>query len=207
MTNQNAHTDAVVTTGTKWVTRFGVLESLVRREGRNGPFATFTIDCRKFKQSGIAFGDVAQDMFAAGIGAKVRVRGPLELRTIEKDGEFSSSMSFKAVYFQNQDSATPETDAVATEEVTEALDETAEMIAAADPVDEDDLTELKGIGAKTAERLAEEGITSYAQIARLSDKEFAELDARVSAVRGTLIRNQVREAAAVQLAERENAFA
>jgi len=43
----------------------------------------------------------------------------------------------------------------------------------------DDLTKISGIGPVFAKRLAEEGITSYAQIAKLTKKKSAELDEKL----------------------------
>jgi len=40
----------------------------------------------------------------------------------------------------------------------------------------DDLTEIKGIGPVAAEQLNEQGITTFAQIAKLSDKDVAKID-------------------------------
>ena len=40
----------------------------------------------------------------------------------------------------------------------------------------DDLTEIKGIGPVAAEQLNEQGITTFAQIAKLTDKDVAKID-------------------------------
>ncbi|WP_099867163.1 50S ribosomal protein L21 [Pararhizobium haloflavum] len=40
----------------------------------------------------------------------------------------------------------------------------------------DDLTAIKGIGPKAAEQLGEQGITTFAQIAKLTDKDIAKID-------------------------------
>lgn len=44
---------------------------------------------------------------------------------------------------------------------------------------EDDLTTLKGLGEKMAEKLAHEGITSYQQLAKMTNKEVNELDEKI----------------------------
>ena len=43
----------------------------------------------------------------------------------------------------------------------------------------DDLTKISGIGPVFAKRLAEEGLTTYAQIAKLTKKRIAELDEKL----------------------------
>ena len=47
------------------------------------------------------------------------------------------------------------------------------------PAKADDLTKISGIGPVFAKRLNEEGITSYAQIAKLTKKRIAELDEKL----------------------------
>lgn len=44
---------------------------------------------------------------------------------------------------------------------------------------EDDLTTLKGLGEKMAEKLAKEGITSYQQLAKMTNKQVDELDEKI----------------------------
>lgn len=44
----------------------------------------------------------------------------------------------------------------------------------------DDLTGIKGIGPKAAEQLNEQGITTFAQIAKLTDKDIARIDETLS---------------------------
>lgn len=43
----------------------------------------------------------------------------------------------------------------------------------------DDLTAIKGIGPKAAEQLAEQGISTYAELAALTDERIAEIDEAV----------------------------
>ena len=51
--------------------------------------------------------------------------------------------------------------------------------AAAKTDEADDLTKISGIGPVFAKRLAEEGLTTYAQIAKLTKKRIAELDEKL----------------------------
>ena len=57
------------------------------------------------------------------------------------------------------------------------------------------VTQLKGLGPKLAERLAELGITTVGQIAALSDDEAAALDARLGAFTGRMTRDRWQEQA------------
>ncbi|WP_326525709.1 helix-hairpin-helix domain-containing protein [Sphingomonas sp.] len=74
----------------------------------------------------------------------------------------------------------------------------AEPLAAAEPPPAanpavsgtDDLTQLKGVGPKLAARLAELGITSFAQVAALSPDAAAALDAQLGAFQGRMARDR-----------------
>ena len=60
----------------------------------------------------------------------------------------------------------------------------------------DDLQMLKGVGPKLVQKLHENGITRFEQLARLSPNEVAILDAKLGAFRGRLERDRVVEQAA-----------
>jgi len=53
----------------------------------------------------------------------------------------------------------------------------------------DDLTAIKGLGPKAAERLQEMGVTRYTQIAAWSDADVARFDRELSA-RGRIVRDE-----------------
>ena len=59
----------------------------------------------------------------------------------------------------------------------------------------DDLQTLKGVGPKLAQKLNENGITRFEQIARLSPNEIAILDERLGPFKGRLDRDRVVEQA------------
>ena len=63
-----------------------------------------------------------------------------------------------------------------------------------------DLTVLKGVGPKMAEKMAEKmataGVKRYRDLARMTDEALAALDIAVSPVRGALLRADVRTQAA-----------
>ncbi len=57
------------------------------------------------------------------------------------------------------------------------------------------VTQLKGLGPKVAQRLAELGVTTVGQIAALSDDDAAALDARLGAFSGRMARDRWQEQA------------
>ena len=84
--------------------------------------------------------------------------------------------------------------AAAANEVTAAastgeLTEAPAISPAAPPATGDDLTKLKGVGPKLSARLAELGITSYAQIAAWGEAEIAALDAQLGTFAGRATRD------------------
>jgi predicted flap endonuclease-1-like 5' DNA nuclease len=60
----------------------------------------------------------------------------------------------------------------------------------------DDLQMLKGVGPKLAQKLNQNGITRFEQLARLSQNEIAILDAKLGPFKGRLERDRVVEQAA-----------
>ena len=69
----------------------------------------------------------------------------------------------------------------------------AELPGAGGPADE--LMKLKGVGPKLAEMLNQRGITTFAQIAKLSPGQVEALDESLGAFRGRLARDRVIEQA------------
>src|SRR4029453_2706753 len=69
----------------------------------------------------------------------------------------------------------------------------AELPGAGEPPDE--LMKLKGVGPKLAEMLNQRGITTFAQIAKLSPGQVEALDESLGAFRGRLTRDRVIEQA------------
>ena len=77
-----------------------------------------------------------------------------------------------------------------TGEATEAAAPTPAVIPPAAPAATgDDLTRLKGLGPKLSARLAELGVTSYAQIASWSAADIAALDAQLGSFAGRATRD------------------
>lgn len=66
------------------------------------------------------------------------------------------------------------------EELGEAIDDLQEALEEEKEQNKpDDLTQINGLGPKTAEGLIEEGITSFQQIADLSDEQIEALDEKI----------------------------
>lgn len=83
----------------KWAERFGTLEIVTVREGKKGTYVTFKLSTPKFAQHGIAFGDVAQAIIAAGVGARAWMKGPID-RSLKTIGGVEKMVGdFTAVYF------------------------------------------------------------------------------------------------------------
>ena len=96
---ETTSTETAATEGTAqrdtWPQRFGTLTELVVRQGKTGRFATITIDCGKFQQSAIVFNQMAlEKLLAAGEGARVWVKGPVE--TVQKTGYKETTL--KVIY-------------------------------------------------------------------------------------------------------------
>ena len=84
--------------------------------------------------------------------------------------------------------------AAAASEVTAAREtgeatEAAAIAPVAPPAAGDDLTRLKGLGPKLSARLAELGVTSYAQIAGWSEADIAAVDAQLGSFAGRATRD------------------
>ena len=84
--------------------------------------------------------------------------------------------------------------AAAASEVTAARDtgeatEATALAPAAPPAMGDDLTRLKGLGPKLSARLAELGVTSFAQIAAWSEADIATIDAQLGTFAGRASRD------------------
>lgn len=60
----------------------------------------------------------------------------------------------------------------------------------AEPDAADDLTRIKGLGPKLALKLGELGVTRYSQLADLTDEQARELDTRLGAFQGRMMRDR-----------------
>jgi predicted flap endonuclease-1-like 5' DNA nuclease len=78
---------------------------------------------------------------------------------------------------------------------SEMLGVAEETAAPAEASDEDDLQLLKGVGPKLAQKLKENGIFRFDQLAALSPNEVTILDAKLGAFKGRLERDRVAEQA------------
>lgn len=79
------------------------------------------------------------------------------------------------------------------------LDSAPATLAASDPspapVAGDDLTRMKGVGPRMAERLNAAGITRFSELAALTPVELGELDDQLGSFSGRLVRDRVGEQA------------
>jgi hypothetical protein len=101
-----ANADDAKKKGAPWVQRYGKLTSLRKRSSRQGEFVTFEIDCGKFTQQGVSFSPkVIEAMLAAGKGATIWAKGPIELREVKVNGAAHDEETFKAVFFKNKTKA------------------------------------------------------------------------------------------------------
>lgn len=82
----------------------------------------------------------------------------------------------------------------------EVVEPPVNIIDAATGVIPDDLTRVKGIGKKIAEKLADIDITEFAQIASLTDQEVVDLDELLS-FKGRVVREKWVEQAQAILRE------
>ena len=160
MTNEN-NTASTETNargnGPKWPQRFGTVKRIQIKNGRKGKYAILTVDCKKFEQVAFAFSaKVVEQIEAAGVGANVWFKGPME--PVEGPNGVETDQ-MKVVYFKNKSAETGECDQ------PEAAEDDAPV--AAEP---QDLTAVKGIGAAAAEQLTAAGITNYAELAEASDE-------------------------------------
>lgn len=81
-------------------------------------------------------------------------------------------------------------EASAVEATGEATEAAAIAPAAPAPQENDDLTRIKGLGPKLKARLAELGITSFAQIAAWSEADIATIDAQLGSFAGRSTRDR-----------------
>ncbi|MBW3096696.1 50S ribosomal protein L21 [Pseudohoeflea coraliihabitans] len=111
-----------------------------------------------------------------------RIRGHRQHQTVVRitdiltDGAKPAKKAAKPAAKKASETKPAET-APKTETKSEAKTETKSAAKSADKGKGDDLTKVKGIGPVAAGQLADHGITSFAQLAALSDDEIAKIDA------------------------------
>ncbi len=75
------------------------------------------------------------------------------------------------------------------EDVTEAVGAADEAAAAPAPAADDDLTRMRGVGPKLAAELHEMGLTSFAQIAELTEENLQQISNRLTAFKDRPMRD------------------
>ncbi len=71
---------------------------------------------------------------------------------------------------------------------------------------QDDLTTIKGVGPKLVSILAEQGVTSFAQIANWTESDITEIDSKLGRFQGRIERDQWVEQAKLLLSKDKAAF-
>jgi predicted flap endonuclease-1-like 5' DNA nuclease len=177
MTNENTATatdtsnEAAPAKKAYFFQRFGKMTRVDIRRGRKGEFARIEIDCGKFTETAYAFNaSVVEKIKAAGEGAEIWMKGPKEpmQRKNEQGGTYSEEV-LKVIYFKDKSA----------EAAPEAAAEEAPV--AEVPAEPQDLTAIKGIGEKVAEKLTEAGVTTYAQLNAMSGEELDAISAGMGA--------------------------
>jgi predicted flap endonuclease-1-like 5' DNA nuclease len=116
-------------------------------------------------------------------GEKIRVGGFMDTKKVQtENGERTySTLLTRAVKIADADMVVAKKGSTANSEEAAVLD---------------DLTAIKGIGPKAAEKLADLGYTTYAKLAAADERERSILDEDIPAVKGALTRANVFEQAA-----------
>lgn len=171
----------------EWPHRYGDMTRLQIKRGRKGEYGIVTVDCGKFFQTAFVFNEKALAVLkgamkkarAANMDAKVWIKGPIE--AVEKDGIEEDQM--KVVYASDKTKYEGEAQ---TDDAPEA--------------EVEDLTSIKGIGEQVAAELADAGVTTYAQLAAMTDDELV-------AVKDTFVKRDERYGWRAQAAEKAAAMA
>ena len=133
--NNTSNTEASTNSGAarqEWPQRFGTMTKLEVKSGRNGDYGIITVNCGKFVQTAFIFKsetlvkaqDAATKAHAAGVDAKVWMKGPIE--SVDRGGFSKDEM--KIVYFKDNTEYADGADApeaAAGDERAQASEETA----------------------------------------------------------------------------------
>ena len=141
--NTAAKTSTPAGNGDAWKVAFGTLEGLTVKNGRKGPYAVLQI-----RGSGkgsdtvhtmMAFGKKVDEVVAAGIGASVWAKGPIE--QIEKRNEagrtYMADGPHKVVYFKNNSAEADAGETGAAEDQAPEAEASIDQDQAADMATED----------------------------------------------------------------------
>jgi len=145
MTNENTAASTEASTGAarkEWPQRFGTMTKLEVKSGRNGDYGIVTVNCGKFVQTAFIFKaetltkaqDAATKAHAAGIEAKVWMKGPIE--SVDRGGFSKDEM--KIVYFKDNTEYATEGDAPEATEGQESAAASEETASTAETRDLDD---------------------------------------------------------------------
>lgn len=157
--------------------RFGTLKAAEIKTAASGvEYARFAIDAGKFTAYCVAFdAGLIKAIMAAEEGDKVNAGGYLDVNKSD-DG----AKTYVTLITHSLKIGEGETLKAAKKGEADEVEFSA-----------DDLTVIKGVGPKAAERLAELGFLTFASLAGATPEQQAILDEEVPAVKGALSRNDV----------------
>jgi len=163
--------------------RFGTLKAADVKTAASGKeYLRYAIDAGQFTAYGVAFEPALIKALAeTEIGTKVRVGGFLDVKTVATDGGEKTYLTLITRNVKVDDG-----ELISAKQPTDAADE-----ALVEEAQVDDLTQIKGIGAKSAAKLNALGYMTFAQLAAATAAEQNVLDEDVPAVKGTFSRSDV----------------
>lgn len=167
--------------------KFGTLKTAEIKNSANGtPFARFALDAGKFTVYGISFdSEIIRALAETPEGEMVRAGGFMDAKTVAVEGGERTYRNLVTRWLK-----------VGEGEPIKASKSTASDANDMAEVEADDLTAIKGVGAKMAAQLNALGYQTFAQLAAATPEERTVLDDEVATVKGALTRARVFEQAA-----------
>ena len=102
---------------------------------------------------------------------------------------FGVEWRFSELFWRALPPEAPEAASEAVARIVEPVEDAVVVVDEAITDVADDLTKLKGVGPKLAAELAELGLTSFAQLAEMTEQDIAELSAKLSSFRDRPVRD------------------
>lgn len=169
----------------KFTFRFGTLKSAsVETSAKGKAYVRYAIDAGKFTAYGVAFdNELMKLLVETQEGEKVRCGGFIESNTVQTE---AGERVYKTLV----------TRAVKIADAEMVLAAKGAAVTAEEEAVVDDLTAIKGIGPKVAEKLNDLGYTTFAKLAAADARERSILDEDVPSIKGALSRANIFEQAA-----------
>jgi predicted flap endonuclease-1-like 5' DNA nuclease len=154
--------------------RFGTLQNVDVRQSESGkPFARFQIKAPNFTAYAVAFSeDLIKVLAETPDGERIWAGGYINKSIVHSENGERTYLNLVAQKIK----------------IGEAQ---AEVGGVEKEITPDDLTKLKGVGQKVAQKLIDLGFLTFAQLAETNEDERSVLDADIPAVRGGLSRYDV----------------